>query len=126
MSQKMSIAEYYKALGKGGLQTRKYGNSITEYNGRRYHSAKEAKYAEELDWKLKGKVIKSWKPQVRIRIDVNGQHICDYILDFLVENNDGSLEYIDIKGYKKGVAYQFFKIKKNLIKAIHNIEIKEL
>lgn len=122
----MNTKEYYDYLNKGGGSTKKYSNTFTEYGGRKYHSAKEAKYAEELDWRLKGKNIASWEAQVRLPIIINGEKICTYILDFLITYPDGTKEYIDVKGYKKGVAYQYFKIKSKLLKAIHNIEIKEV
>ena len=106
-------------------KSNKYQNAITEYNGAKYHSAKEAKYAEGLDWRLKGKDIASWRKQVRMPVIVNGQKICDYILDFEITHNDGRKEYVDVKGYKQGLAYNHFKLKKKLIKAVHNIDIIE-
>jgi len=104
----------------------KYGNVITEYNGRKYHSKKEAIYAKTLDMQkmamsIHDRVI-SWTPQVSFTIQVNGHHICKYILDFEVIYADGHTEYIDVKGKVTDV----YRIKKALMFAVHGIEIKEV
>ena len=39
---------------------------------------------------------------------------------------DGKVKVFDVKGYKKGAAYQTFRIKKNVIQALYNIEIIEI
>jgi hypothetical protein len=48
-------------------------------------------------------------------------------LDFLVENNDGSFDYIDIKGKdtktNKFVKTGVFALKKRLVEAIYGIKI---
>lgn len=75
----------------------KYGNIPTEYKGGRYMSKKEARKALELDLLKNNGDIKNWGKQLKLSLDVNGQHIANYYLDFWVENNDGSLEYIEIK-----------------------------
>lgn len=78
---------------------RKYGNIKKEYNGIVYHSQKEADYAFELDLRIKAKDIKSWDRQVRIDLKVNGYHICNYYIDFVIHHNDKSLEYVEVKGF---------------------------
>lgn len=117
------LKEIQKKYYGGG---NKYLNKRTVYNGRNYHSKKEAEYAQELDLLIKAKIVEKWEPQVKIPITVNGEKICDYILDFLIHYTNGKKEYVDVKGLKKGAAYQYFVIKKKLIKAIHKIEIKEV
>lgn len=78
----------------------KYGNTTKEYNGRWYHSKLEAKYAQELDLMKKAKEIKDWIPQFKLSLDVNGKHITNYYVDFLVTNNDNSQELWEIKGFE--------------------------
>lgn len=73
-------------------KSNKYGNKTKVYSGEVYHSQKEANYAQEPDLLKKGKAIKDFKRQVRIPLDVNGYHICNYIVDFMVTNRDGSIE----------------------------------
>ena len=97
----------------------KFGNIKQEYNGIRFDSIKESTKAFELDMLIKTKKIKSWKPQHKIPINVvyeNGlpvltdtdglelkkqkktfDHICNYYMDFRIENIDGSIEYLEIK-----------------------------
>lgn len=104
----------------------KYKNQWTEYNGVNYQSKKEAAYAKELDLLQKAKQIKSWKRQIKMPIEINGQHICNYICDFEILNNDGTVTYADAKGMKSGVPYQMFKLKTKLVKALYNIDIKEV
>ena len=76
----------------------KYGAKKTVYNGVTYHSKFEAEYAKSLDWRVKAKDIRSWDRQVKISLDVNETHICNYFIDFLIIHNNGKLEYVEIKG----------------------------
>lgn len=93
----------------------KYGAKKTTYNGITYHSKFEAEYAQKLDWRVKAKDINSWERQVKISLDVNGEHICDYFIDFLIVNNNASIELIEIKGAETAV----WKLKFKLFLAIY-------
>jgi hypothetical protein len=72
-------------------------------------------------------LIKDFKMQVQYDILVNNIHIAYYYLDFQIENNDGSFEYIDIKGKDKKtnkfIKTGVFALKKRLVEAIYNIKI---
>lgn len=94
----------------------KYGAKSTQYGGVYYHSKFEAAYAKELDWRLKAKDIKSWERQVKISLDVNGKHICNYFIDFKVIHNDDSVEYVEVKGFETDV----WRLKWKLFEAIFN------
>lgn len=103
----------------------KYGNKRTEYNGRTYHSKREAEFARQLDLMRfakdpKEKVVRV-KPQPRFPIVVNGKKICTYVSDFEVEYADGRVEVVDVKGYKTNL----YKLKKKLVEATYNITIIE-
>lgn len=91
----------------------KMGNSPTVYDGVRYQSKFEAQVAQDLDLRLKAKDIASWERQVKISLDVNGYHITNYYIDFVVTHNDGSLEYIEVKGY----ATEVWRLKWKLFEA---------
>lgn len=78
----------------------KYNAKSSIYNGIAYHSQKEAAYAQELDLRIKAKDIKSWKRQERIDLKVNKQHIANYYVDFLIYHNDGTKEFIEVKGFE--------------------------
>lgn len=75
----------------------KYGNVKQKYKGGAYDSKKEARKAQELDLLKDAGEILSWKAHQKLSLDVNGQHIANYFIDFIIENNDGSLEYLEIK-----------------------------
>jgi len=96
----------------------KYNAKSTEYGGLIYHSKKEAGYAQELDLRIKAKDIKSWERQVRVDLKVNDQHICNYYMDFVVTHNDGSLEYVEVKGFQTEV----WRLKWKIFEAIFNKE----
>jgi hypothetical protein len=98
----------------------KYGSKTKEYNGRLYHSRKEAKYAQELDLLKKAGEILDWKPQFRLNLAVNGYHITTYIADFLVTAKDGTEEIHEVKGFQT----QLFNIKWKLCEAIYSKKYK--
>jgi hypothetical protein len=77
---------------------RKFHNRSSEYNGYIYMSALEMRYAVELDWRLKAKEIVSWERQVKLDLQVNGQHMCNYYIDFVEHYPDGSRQFTEIKG----------------------------
>lgn len=88
----------------------KYGAKTTEHNGIRYHSKFEAGYAAELDLRVKAKDIKSWERQVKLDLKVNGMHITNYYIDFVVTHNDGSREFVEVKGMEMEVWKMKWKI----------------
>lgn len=89
---------------KGSDEKRaKYHNRSTVYNGISYHSALESFYAAELDYRVRAKDIKSWERQIKLDLKVNGQHITNYYIDFLVYHNDGSREFVECKGLEMEV-----------------------
>lgn len=78
----------------------KYKNVPQTYNGINYHSRFEAGYARDLDLRVKAKDIKSWERQVKIELTAHGKRIANYYVDFLIHHNDGSKEYVEVKGYE--------------------------
>ena len=99
----------------------KYGAKKTLYNGITYHSKFEAEYAQKLDWRVKAKDINSWDRQIKIPLDVNGKHICNYFIDFIIIHNDGKPEMVEIKGMETAT----WKLKFKLFLAIHKKEHPE-
>ena len=84
-------------------RTNKYNSKKTKYGDRIYHSALEASYARDLDWMKKAGEIKKWTPQFKLSLDINGTHIANYFMDFMVELNDGRIEMHEVKGYETDV-----------------------
>ena len=103
----------------------KYRNKITELDGIKFHSAKEAKRYSELKLLEKGGAICNLRLQVAYQLippmRINNKHyraIC-YYADFVyVENNNTVCE--DVKGMQTDI----FKIKMRLMKQVHGIDIK--
>jgi hypothetical protein len=97
------------------LKGNKYNNVKKNYNGYIYMSKKEAAYAQELDLRKKAKDIVDWKKQVKIRLDSNGAHICNYYIDFEIEHNDGLIEFVEIKGFET----ELWRLKWKLFESIY-------
>ena len=106
----------------------KFGNTKIEIDGHTFDSKKEGEFYGSLKIKKNAGLIKDFKIQVQYDILVNKIHIAYYYLDFEIENNDGSFEYIDIKGKDKKsnkfIKTGVFALKKRLVEAIYNIKIK--
>jgi len=99
----------------------KLHNIRQTYDGYTYASKLEAKYAMDLDLRLKGNDIKEWERQVKIELDVNGEHICNYYIDFIITHNDGILEYVEVKGMEMPV----WRLKWRLFQAIYKDKIEK-
>ena len=111
---------------KGGtMRYNKHKNIRTTVDGYTFASKAEARRYSEL--KLMGKegVISRLRVHPSYEIVFNYNHICNYIADFsYIENSKAIVE--DVKGYKKGGAYQMFKLKQKLMLALYGIEVKEI
>lgn len=102
----------------------KYNNQSQKYNGRIYHSRKEAAYALELDWRKKAKEVKDVIPQYKISIDVNGIHIANYFIDFKVILTSGRVEYHEVKGFETDVWRMKWKLCQALFPEYNFVLIK--
>lgn len=76
----------------------------------------EAGKAQELRLLVKGGEIATFEEQVKIPLEVNGFHICNYYIDFVVKHKDGDTEYIETKGYATDV----WKLKWKLFEALYD------
>jgi uncharacterized protein DUF1064 len=109
----------------------KYRNKITEVNGIKFSSKKEAKRYKDLKLLQAAGEIRGLTLQETFVIKVNGVKICSYRCDFQYEEKDLQHEEIgeifwvlvveDCKGYRTPV----YRIKKKLLQAVHGIEIRE-
>ena len=80
-----------------------------------YDSKFEAGYAQELELRIKAKDIKGFEAHKKVPLTVNGFTVCDYYIDFIVEHNDGTLEYVETKGF----ATPIWKLKWKLFCALY-------
>ncbi len=72
----------------------------SEFQGVTYASKMECNYAAELELRRRAGEITEIRRQVRIPLDVNGRHICNYVIDFVVTLADGTIEYVEVKGFE--------------------------
>lgn len=77
----------------------KYSAKKQTYNGRAYDSMLEANKAIDLDWLVKAGEVKSWTAQHKFDLRINSVHITNYYIDFRVINSNGTIDYIEIKGF---------------------------
>ncbi len=85
------------------------------YNGRQYHSKAEAEYAQQLDFLKKAGAVAAWIHQVSMDIKVNEVPICKVVVDFQVWHSDGTVEYVEIKGFETAT----WRLKKRLLLACY-------
>jgi len=111
----MKLEDYKRIYKKPG---NKYNAKTSTYNGRHYDSKLEAGYAMELDWLVKGKIVKGWDAQWKIDLRINDTHIANYYVDFRVLFPDGKVEYHEVKGYETDV----WKLKWKMALAIYGKE----
>lgn len=98
----------------------KYKAQITTVNGIRFHSKAESKRYLVLKSLYDAGQIKDLKLQVPFDIKVNNMKVCRYIADFTYIEGD---KYIveDVKGVKTPL----YSLKKKLVKAVFDIDIRE-
>lgn len=121
----MNVEDYKKLVNK--TKSSKFNNVKSEIDGHKFDSKKESEFYGSLKIKKQAGLIKDFKMQVPYEIIINNIRIANYFLDFLVENNDGTIEYIDIKGKDKKtnkfIKTGVFALKKRLVEAIYGIKI---
>lgn len=104
----------------------KYNNKKTLYKGTLFDSKKEADYAATLDLlkraSNKKECVLSYEMQVPFQVILNEKKICKYFADFRVHYADGRLEIVDVKGMKTAI----YRLKKKLVEAQYEVEIKEV
>lgn len=97
----------------------KYNAKSTIYNGIIYHSKKEAGFARTLDSLKKSKDprerVVSWERQVKISLDVNGEHIANYYVDFRAQMATGITRLYEVKGFTT----EIFRLKLKLMEATY-------
>lgn len=104
----------------------KFHAQKTVYNNITFDSKKEANFCERLDNLIKSGDVLSYERQIKYDITINNIKCCYYKLDFLINYANGNIEYVDIKGLKRGCSYQMFRLKKKLVEASYGIVIKEI
>jgi hypothetical protein len=110
-------------------QESKYHNRRVTVDGISFQSVKEASRWQQLKFlELAGKIT-GLKRQLRIEVVPKTKlHQARYYLaDFVYfDKSQGKTIYEDVKGYRKGVAYQLFTLKRDILYWRHGIEVKEI
>ena len=88
--------EQYKEYKKKGNKKSKYGAVKTQIDGHTFDSKKEADYYMELKMRLLAREIRGYCLQPIFILAAN----LKYKADFIVFNNDGTTDIIDVKGFK--------------------------
>ena len=96
----------------------KFKNIITEADGWKFMSKKEAKFYGELKLKQAAGEVLFFLRQVPIHL-VGGVR---YVVDFLVFYGSGDCKFIDVKGMKTAM----YIVKKKLVEAQYPITIEEV
>jgi hypothetical protein len=99
----------------------KYGNRRTEVDGISFASAKEARRYSELKLLERAGKIKGLHLQPRFPLRVNEVTVTTYVADFIFDR-DGETVVEDVKGVRTPT----YKLKKKLMKAIHDIDVVEV
>lgn len=102
--------------------------------GETFDSLAEARRWRDLTWLERGGVIRGLTRQVKYTLipnqyDENGKLIersVTYIADFVYQDGNGRLVVEDVKGYKKGPAYNVFSIKRKLMLQVYGIRVREV
>ena len=101
----------------------KFGAKKTVVDGITFDSKWESERYGQLKAMERGGIVTDLKLQVKYDIVINDIKICKYIADFVYkeESSDGKIREIveDAKGFETPE----FKLKKKLMKAVHNIDI---
>ena len=99
----------------------KYNNKITEVDGKKFASKKEANYYQELCLRVKANDIDSFELQPKFLLQEgftkNGIKYKPiyYVADFTINHNNGSWQVVDCKGKKT----QVYGIKKKLFEKLY-------
>jgi len=101
----------------------KYGNKKTVVDGITFDSKWESQRYLYLKSLEKAERIKNLNLQPKFLITVNGQKICAYIADFEYDKEHANGDWEHIIEDAKGMETPEFKLKKKLMKAVHNIDI---
>lgn len=117
MQEHWTIEEYKKYQQQGSKRS-KYGAKKTKIDGITFDSQKEAEFYSDLKFRTMAGEIAGFclQPIFILAPELK------YKADFIVFNNDGSFEIIDVKGFKT----KEYKVKKKVFEDKYRLKIKEI
>lgn len=103
----------------------KYGNrKVTDAEGNVHDSGKEYRRWQVLELRERAGEIRSLRRQVPYALVHDGVLVCRYVADFVYTEGEATIvEDVKSPATRKLEAY---RIKKNLMKAIHKLEVREV
>tara|TARA_R100001443_G_C3359110_1_gene178673 strand:- start:1887 stop:2261 length:375 start_codon:yes stop_codon:yes gene_type:complete len=101
----------------------KFGAKKTIVDGITFDSKWESERYGQLRAMERGGIVTDLELQVKYDIVVNDIKICKYIADFVYKEESPDGEIKEIVEDAKGFETPEFKLKKKLMKAVHNIDI---
>lgn len=102
----------------------KFRAKKTEFMGMKFDSKWEAERYGQLHLMFERGEIEELERQVRFNIVVNGHKICAYVADYTYYERDENDERQFVVEDAKGVETPEFKLKKKLMLAANDIEIR--
>lgn len=100
------------------LTYHKFGAKRTEYEGVQYASKKEARYAQELDLRVRAGEVVFYLRQVPFHLP--GGVV--YRVDFAEFATNGEVHFVDVKGMRT----KDYITKKKLVEALYPVTIEEV
>ena len=113
----------YPIIPKKTRRPNKYFAKKTVAMGLKFDSRWEAERWGQLKAMERAGVVTQLERQIKYELSINDVKICNYIADFryLLEEEDG-LSRLVVED-AKGIQTPEFRLKKKMMKAIHNIDI---
>ncbi len=119
MQEHWNIEQYNQYIKTSEKRNRsKYGAIKTNVDGQVFDSRKEAEYYNELKLRLQARDLKGFCLQPTFILAPG----LKYKADFIVFNNDGTTEVIDVKGFKT----KEYITKKKVFEDKFDLKIKEI
>lgn len=103
----------------------KYGAQPLTIDGIRFASKVEAGRYQHLKLLERAGEIINLELQPRFKLEYGYVAICTYVGDFRYRRTDADGREVveDVKGYSKGASWQMFRVKANLLYALHSIPV---
>ena len=101
----------------------KFGAKKTVVDGIKFDSKWESERYGQLKAMERGGIVTDLELQVKYDIIINDIKICKYIADFVYKEESPGGEIKEVVEDAKGFETPEFKLKKKLMKAVHNIDI---
>lgn len=117
MQEHWTIEDYRKYQGSKGKKS-KYGAKKTKIDGYTFDSQKEAEFYSDLKFKTMAGEIAGFCLQPIFILTPE----LKYKADFIVFNNDGSFEIVDVKGFQT----KEYTVKKKVLEDKYNLKITEV